>query len=139
MESTATITTDVYARVAVTSASTTTTMTTTTTTPAVCPPAAPQQLTAAALGHICHPSQLTWSWDDWMDSYEGQDASYEQSVIWAADHTTCELTSADLRQLLGDHGHSVHELIEELAEQSAVGHTTLPLWHAGQALIWLGY
>lgn len=111
----------------------------TTTTPAVCPPTAPHQPLAAPAGHICHPSQATWTWDDWMDSYEGLDGSYEQSVIWAADRVTCELTSADLRQLLSDHGHSVHELIEELAEQAAAGHTTLPLWHAGQALTWLGY
>lgn len=96
--------------------------------------------TTSTVGRICSAAQLSWSADDWADSFASADWAwnYQLSVLAAADMDG-ELSSADLSQLLHEHGFNTNDLITALAEQSAAGHACLPLWHAGQALVWLGY
>lgn len=96
--------------------------------------------TTSTVGRICSAAQLSWSADDWAEAFDTwpADCSYERSVLAAADDAG-ELSSADLSHLLHEHGFSTNDLITALAEQSAAGHACLPLWHAGQALVWLGY
>lgn len=91
--------------------------------------------TTSTVGRICTTAQLGWGADDWLDAWYG---SYGHAVVAAADDAG-ELSSADLAQLLHEHGFNTNDLITALAEQSAAGHACLPLWHAGQALVWLGY
>ena len=91
--------------------------------------------TTATVGRICTLDQLAWTADDWADAWHG---SYEHSVVDAADAAGW-LDSTDLAQLLAAHGFNTRDLITALAEQAAAGHDCLPLWHAGQALVWLGY
>jgi hypothetical protein len=98
---------------------------------------APTAANQAAPGYVVPADQLAWDWSDWLDSYDLN--TYPSSVILAASEEGCELSSADLRQLLKEHSHTVHELEEDLAQGHASGHAVLPLWHAGQALSWLGY
>jgi hypothetical protein len=70
-----------------------------------------------------------WSLGDCVETYE-------QSVLWTAWQTTderLELHPADLGRLLDHHGASLAELTAEAAT------TGLPVCHAGQALLFLGY
>lgn len=89
-----------------------------------------------AVGCILPPAQLEWDRDEWIDSYE--EATYERSVIWAADDG-CLLTLTDLVQLLADHGARLEQLTHDLFECVVAGHDIQDYRHAGQALTWLGY
>jgi hypothetical protein len=73
--------------------------------------------------------QLGWSWGDWLEHCSD---AYAESVLEAADPSTCQLSPRDLERLLQEHGFNVQQL-------EADAHPLLPLEHAGQALSWLGY
>jgi hypothetical protein len=82
----------------------------------------------------------TASPDDWAARWDWSPGdcveTYEQSVLWTAWQTTderLELHPDDLGRLLDHHGASLAELT---AEAAASG---VPVCHAGQALVFLGY
>lgn len=89
-----------------------------------------------AVGCILPPDQLGWDRDEWVDAYG--DATYERSVIWAADDS-CLLSLSDLMRLLDQHGAHLGELTHDLFECVTAGHGIQDYRHAGQALTWLGY
>lgn len=91
---------------------------------------------APAVGCILPPDQIGWDRDEWVDSYG--DATYERSVIWAADEA-CLLSLTDLVRLLDHHGFRLAELTHDLFECMQAGHRIEDHRHAGQALTWLGY
>ena len=113
------------------------TTTTTTTTATYAPVLDPGELLPA--------DRLTWDRDDWIDELQGLEGdlgslrqTYASSVIWASDDA-CLLPLCDLERLLEHHGTGLEELRADLGAQLNAGHEVLPLRHAGQALIWLGY
>ena len=57
-------------------------------------------------------------------------ASYEDSVLYAADSVTGELSKANAQQLLSEHGFTMEDIIEEY------GH---PIYCAASLLECLGY
>lgn len=91
---------------------------------------------AAAVGCILPPEQIGWDRDEWVDSYG--DATYERSVIWAADEA-CLLSLSDLTRLLYHHGALLRDLQSDLLDCLNAGHGICNVRHAGQALTWLGY
>lgn len=94
---------------------------------------------AEAVGGILGADQLLWDRSDWIDALQqGCKDTYASSVIWASD-AELELTSADLRQLIEDHGFTITQLAYDIASAAAAGHPVASVWHAGQALTWLGY
>ena len=108
-----------------------TTTTTTTTTATYAPVLDPGELLPA--------DRLAWDRDDWIDELQGLEGdTYASSVIWASDDA-CLLALCDLERLLEHHGAELEELRADLGAQLNAGHEVLPLRHAGQALIWLGY
>lgn len=92
-----------------------------------------------AVGGILDAAQLAWDRSDWIDALQqGCEDTYASSVIWASD-AEGELTSADLRQLIEAHGFTITQLAYDIASAAAAGHPVASVWHAGQALVWLGY
>ena len=113
------------------------TTTTTTTTATYAPVLDPGELLPA--------DRLAWDRDDWIDELQGLEGeayasavTYAFSVIRASDDA-CLLPLCDLERLLEHHGTELEELRADLGAQLNAGHDVLPLRHAGQALIWLGY
>ena len=90
-------------------------------------------------GELLPANRLTWDRDDWLDELQGLvGVAYASSVIRASDDA-CLLPLCDLERLLEHHGTELEELRADLGAQLNAGHEVLPLRHAGQALIWLGY
>lgn len=88
---------------------------------------------------IISPEQLNWDYDEWLDHYEaGTGRTYESSVLEAADES-CLLQPHDLGRLLRGHGTTAEEYIQAHIDAMSEGLTVLPINHAGQALMWLGY
>ena len=90
------------------------------------------------MGYAITAEEATYSNDQWAERFDyvlGADFdTFEGSVLaYAYDRTeTLELTDRQLARLLRDHGSTVADLQEE-------AHPDLPLTHAGQALVFLGY
>ncbi len=93
-------------------------------------------VTTCALAPIVPASLAGWDRFDWLESYV--QGTYEASVIWATDDE-CLLDERDVASLFRQHGASVPEYLEHLAELATTGGHCLPWQHAGQALTWLGY
>ena len=105
--------------------------TTTTTTTTYAPAADP--------GELLPPGAQGWSRDDWDGHYRDEMCdAYAASVIWASDDA-CLLGFGDLERLLEFHNQTVEGLRQDLGALIAAGRDVLPLRHAGQALVWLGY
>jgi|GEM_PF-3984024 len=95
--------------------------------------------TATAAGWAIPAEQLAWDRSDWIDALqEGNRDTYASSVIWAAGDD-CLLALPDLDRLLEAHGISRFEYEQEWAQAALEGFEVLPLQHAAQAVIWLGY
>ena len=95
--------------------------------------------TATAAGWAIPAEQLTWDRSDWIDALQdGCRDTYASSVIWAASDD-CLLALPDLDRLLAHHGFSRFEYGQEWARAALQGLEVLPLQHAAQAVIWLGY
>lgn len=83
--------------------------------------------------------QLEWSHEEWLDHYQPIGVrTYESSVLEAADES-CLLQPRDLCKLLRDHGTTSQEYIQAHVDAFSEGLTVLPIYHAGQALYWLGH
>lgn len=92
--------------------------------------------TAPAPAPIVPADLAGWDRDDWQESYALD--SYEASVIWATDDD-CLLDEPDVAALFRQHGASVPEYRQQLADLATTGGHCLPWQHAGQCLTWLGY